>query len=297
MTVRLWQGSDTTAAPLQTHVVPVSSGAYSVQAAPPLAEGSFTVQAEQRDAAGNVGLSAAVAFTIALPTSGPHAYADSVRADAPRGFWRLGEATGTVAAEDQGRANGTYTGGVVLGVAPATHDADTAARFDGGNDRVGVPDPADGSLDFGAGDFTVEAWLKPTATDERVIVSKRSSNAAEPGWSITVTDDPNHNGQIRAIFFDGTNTRTAYSSVGVADGAWHHLVVLFDRDSGITISVGGVTKFTALAMTPDVSNTGELWIGKGPNNPYFKGDLDEVALYAGLLPVERIQAHAAAAAA
>ena len=37
-------------------------------------------------------------------------------------------------------------------------------------------------------------------------------------------------------------------------------------------------------MTPDVSNTGELWIGKGPNNPYFKGDLDEVALYAGLLP-------------
>ena len=297
VTVRVWQGSDTSAAPLQTQVAAVSSGVYAVQATPALAGGSYTVQAEQRDAAVNVGLSAAVAFTVALPASGPQAYANSVRADAPRGFWRLGESTGTVAAEDQGRANGTYVGGVVLGVAAATHDANTAAHFDGGNDRAGVPDPANGSLDFGTEDFTVETWLKPTASDERVIVSKRSSNAAEPGWVLTVTDDPNHNGQIRAIYFDGTNTRTAYSATGVVDGAWHHLVVWFDRDSGITISVDGATKFTALAMTPSVSNTAELWIGKGPNNPYFKGDLDEVALYAGLLPVERIQAHAAAAAA
>jgi hypothetical protein len=297
VTVKLWEGSDTSAAPLQTLVATPSAGTYSVQASPALAEGAYTVQAEQRDAAGNVGLSAAAAFTIALPTSGPHAYADSVRADAPRAFWRLGELTGTVAAEDQGRANGTYVGGVTVGVAPATHDADQAALFDGGNDRVGVPDPADGSLDFGIDDFTVEAWLKPSATDERVIVSKRSSNGAEPYWSLTVTDDPNHNGQIRAVYFDGTNTRAAYSANGVVDGAWHHLVVWFDRDSGITLSVDGVTRFTALAIAPDVSNTAEIWIGKGPNNPYFKGDLDEVALYGGLLSVERIQAHAAAAAA
>ena len=38
----------------------------------------------------------------------------------------------------------------------------------------------------------------------------------------------------------------------------------------------------------------ELQIGKGPSNPYFKGDLDVVALYAGLLPADRIRAHAAA---
>jgi hypothetical protein len=297
VTVRLWAGSDTSVAPLQTHVAAVSAGAYSISASPALAEGSYTVRAEQQDAAGNIGLSAAHAFTVALPVSGPQAYADSVRADSPRAYWRLGEATGTVAAEDQGRANGTYVSGVTLGVAAATHDADTAARFDGGNDRVGVPDPVDGSLDFGVADFTIEAWLKPTATDERVIVSKRTGTTAAPYWVLTVTDDPNHNGQIRAVYFDGTSTRTAYSANGVVDGNWHHLVVWFDRDSGITISVDGTTKFTALAMTPDVSNTAEVWIGKGPNNPYFKGDLDEVALYAGLLPLERIQAHAAAAVA
>jgi Concanavalin A-like lectin/glucanases superfamily len=79
------------------------------------------------------------------------------------------------------------------------------------------------------------------------------------------------------------------------DGAWHHVVIWYDRDSGITIWVDGVAKFTALGMTPDVGNTGPMEVGKAPSNPYFKGDIDEVALYGGLLPVHRIQAHAEAA--
>jgi hypothetical protein len=300
VTVKLWQGSDTSAAPVQTHVASVAGGAYSVAASPALAEGAYTARVEQQDAAGNVG-SATVAFTVAVPEAGPQAYADSVRADAPVGFWRLGLLdldTFGVAVEDGGGApTGSYLGGVVLGVPAATHDEDAAARFDGGNDmvRVGYNNPE--ALDFGTEDFTVEAWIKPSASDERVIASKRSSIAAEPYWAVTVTDDSNHNGQIRAVFFDGTNTRTAYSSKGVLDGAWHHVAVLFDRDSGITISVDGETKLTALAMTPTVTNSGQVLIGKGANNPYFKGDIDEVALYSGLLPLERIEAHLAAAAA
>ena len=139
-----------------------------------------------------------------------------------------------------------------LDVEPAIHDDNTAARFDGGNDKVSVSDPANGSLDFGVEDFTVELWTKAAASDKRGVVSKRSANAAEPYWDVTVTDDPNHNGQIRAVYFDGTNTRTAYSASGVVDGLWHHVAVWFDRDGGITIFIDGSARFTALAMTPDV---------------------------------------------
>jgi hypothetical protein len=295
VTVRLWEGSDTSVAPMQTHLALASAGLYSVPASPALAPGAYTVQAEQRDAAGNVGRSTPVSFTVVPPNPGGVSYADAVRADAPRAFWRLGELSGTVAAEDQGGPSGTYIGGVTLGVPPALQDVDRAVRLDGGNDKMSVPDPASGSLDFGTGDFTAEAWIKPSASDERGIVAKRSANAAEPYWAITVTDDPNHNGQIRAVYFDGANVRTAYSSKGVVDGAWHHVVIWYDRDSGITIWVDGVAKFTALGMTPDVGNTGPMEVGKAPSNPYFKGDIDEVALYGGLLPVHRIQAHADAA--
>jgi hypothetical protein len=220
-----------------------------------------------------------------------------VRADAPSGYWRLGEASGTVAQEDQRRADGTYLGGVVLGAAGAlAGDANTAARFDGGNDKLVIPDPANGSLDFGTNDFTVEAWVKPSASDERVIVAKRPNSGPEPYWALTVTDDPNHNGQVRAVYFDGVNTRTAYSSKGLLDGAWHHVVVWYDRQSGITISIDGVSKSTAAAIAGNVSNSGEVGIGKAPANNYFKGDIDEVALYDGLVPLQHIQVHAAAAA-
>ncbi len=296
VTVRLWEGSDTSAPSLQTHAALATAGVWSAPAEP-LEPGSYTVQAEQRDAAGNVGRSAAVAFTVVAPNPGGVPYADAVRADAPRAYWRLGELSGTTAAEDQGGPSGTYSGGVVLGVEPAIQDVNRAARFDGGNDKMAVPDPASGSLDFGTGDFTAEAWIKPSASDERGVVAKRSSNSAEPYWAITVTDDPNHNGQIRAIYFDGTNVRTAYSSKGVVDGSWHHVVVWYDRDSGITISVDGVAKFTALGMAPDVGNSGPVEVGKAPANPYFRGDIDEVALYGGLLPPHRIAAHSDAAGA
>jgi hypothetical protein len=217
-----------------------------------------------------------------------------VRADAPRAYWRLGELSGTSILEDQARANGTYSGGVVLGVAPAINDANRAAHFDGGNDKGSVPDNA--SLDFGTEDFTVEAWIKTLDSGERAIVAKRSLTTTEPYWALTVTDDSHHDGQIRAAYSDGTTARLAYSANGVLDGAWHHVVAWYDRDSGISISVDGVTSFTALAIGPDLSNTGTVEIGKAPTHNYFRGDLDEVALYGGLVPVARIAAHRAAAA-
>ena len=216
-----------------------------------------------------------------------------MRADAPVAYWRLGEPSGTALLEDQGRANGTYSGGAVLGVDPAIADADRAARFDGGNDKGVVPDTA--SLDFGTGDFTVEAWIKASAADERAIVAKRSSVATEPYWAVTVTDDPNHNGQIRAAYFDGATVHLAYSSATVVDSAWHHLVVWYDRDVGITISVDGLSKLTVATMAPDVGNSGPVEIAKAATHTYFKGDLDEIALYGGLLPPERVVAHRAAA--
>jgi hypothetical protein len=216
-----------------------------------------------------------------------------VRADAPRAYWRLGELSGTGLLEDQARANGTYSGGVVLGVAPAVSGSNTAAHFDGGNDKGSVPDNA--SLDFGTEDFTAEAWIKTLDSGERAIVAKRSTVATEPYWALTVTDDSHHDGQIRAAYSDGVNVRQAYSTKGVLDGLWHHVVAWYDRDSGITISVDGVSSFTALAIGPDVSNTGTVEIGKAPTHNYFRGDLDEVALYVGLVPVERIAAHRAAA--
>jgi hypothetical protein len=67
VTVRIFNGSDTSGSPEQTLSASVSNGAWSVDAAP-LALGTHTAQAEQSDSSGNVGQSAAVNFTV-LPAA------------------------------------------------------------------------------------------------------------------------------------------------------------------------------------------------------------------------------------
>ncbi len=170
-----------------------------------------------------------------------------------------------------------------------SQDPDRAARFDGVDNRVSMGDPASGILDFGSADFSLEAWVKTSTNAERTVAGKKGSGRY---WLVTITDDPSHVGQLRAIIRDGAVTRQAYSLARVDDGAWHHVVVLFDRDSGISFYIDGAPSgFTAGAMTGSVSNTAAFMVGKVSGYTHYQGDGDEVALYPALLPAQRIQAH------
>jgi hypothetical protein len=72
------------------------------------------------------------------------------------GYWRLGEAAGTVVADQTGHVAGSYTGGVALGARGALGaDSDTAALFDGTDDALEV---GDASLAL-AGTGTIEGWI------------------------------------------------------------------------------------------------------------------------------------------
>ena len=54
-----------------------------------------------------------------------------------KAYWRLGESSGTVAADRTGSAPGSYLGGAGLGAHGALHaDPDTAVRFDGVDDEM-----------------------------------------------------------------------------------------------------------------------------------------------------------------
>lgn len=215
--------------------------------------------------------------------------------DSPRAYWRFGESSGTAAADETGNAPGQYRNGVTLGALGALFgDTNRAARFDGSNDLVGMSDPASGILDIGTNDATIEAWVKGSAENDRAIISKRVAFTTQPYWEIVVTDDQGHKGHVRVTAYNGTVTRTAYGpAIRVDREGWHHVVALLDRDTGITVYVDGVAQATAGAFTGSLANSGELIVGKSANifAPYYKGDLDEVALYGNLLTPTRIQAH------
>jgi hypothetical protein len=242
-------------------------------------------------------LFAAAVVAVALLVQGaallavPGSYRDEVLADNPAGYWRLGE-TGSTAADETANTNpGSYLGGVTRGVQGAlAGDLNTAARFDGGDDRVSMGDPGNGLFDFGSSDFSVEAWIKQSANGNRTLIGKRSSSSRY--WHVLVTSDAGHVGQLRANLRDGSVLRQGYSLARVDDAVWHHVVVQFDRDSGISFFVDGAASgFTAGAMTGDVGSSSNMIVGKVSGYGYFQGDIDEVAVYRSLPSLARIQAH------
>jgi hypothetical protein len=116
-----------------------------------------------------------VSGVVSLVGTGLHAaavsrYASTVLADHPLGYWRLGESSGTTAFDSSGNGhNGTYVGGVTLGVPGliGNGDPDTAASFSGSG-HVDL-----GTLNLNLSTVTLEAWINPTsyASSYRRLVS------------------------------------------------------------------------------------------------------------------------------
>lgn len=278
VTVRVYSGASASGAPVQTLSATRSAGTWSVGAANTLADGLYTVQAEQQDAAGNVGRSSAVSFRIAQ--SG---YASAVEADAPTAFWRFGETTGTTADSETHAGIGTYLKGVALGVAGApVGDANTAARFDGVNDTVEVPSS---QAVQGGSKLSVEAWVQPAG-----LPATTSTIARKDGeYLIRLT-------KTGAIIFrlwraDGT-VKELDTAPFIRSGYFNQVVATWD---GTTMSVysNGVLRATGTLFGTRAALTGSvLEIGSSlGTNDYFKGVIDEVAVYDSALPAARVAAH------
>ena len=231
--------------------------------------------------------STATPVVVAPPPVG--GYRQQVLADGAVGYWRLGELSGVVAADETGRVAGSYVGGVTLAQPGAlASDGNQAASFDGSNDYVLVP--AASVLDLRVG-VTIEVWVKRRLSGTwQVIVGK-------PG-----------DGQSRfenyALWLDTSNQPIAYFGNGVTfvsvaapaiDTGWHHVVATYDN-AAARIYLDGVLKATATSTVALTANAGALNIGRAASNTYFYGGLlDELAVYSSALTAQQVQAHYSAA--
>lgn len=211
-------------------------------------------------------------------------YADEVLADSPVGYWRLGESSGTAAADSSGNGlDGTYTGGVVLAEAGApSSETDTAARFDGSTGYVALP--ANALLNI-TGPITLECWLKSTSAAEHLhFLGGYDPNSPFAGYGLRLSAG-------KFGYWSGAHGSWVEASPSVNDGAWHHLAVSV---SGTTASfyVDGAAAGTPSTQQPN-SYSGVRAIGSRAtgNGLFFPGTLDEVAVYSGALSAARILAH------
>jgi hypothetical protein len=113
VTLKVYAGSTASGSPLQTHQVTPSAGSWTTGALAALGDGTYTVRAEQSDAAGNTGTSAPVTF--AVDTVAPVVSIDPVPSPSSDATPTLAGGAGTAAGDASTVTVSIYAGGSALG--------------------------------------------------------------------------------------------------------------------------------------------------------------------------------------
>jgi RHS repeat-associated protein len=212
-------------------------------------------------------------------------YRDAVTDDKPRSYWRLGEATGTTAADSAGFSPGTYNGGVSLGAPDnLTADGDTAAAFDGVDDFVGLSG-LDGA--FG-GAFAIEAWVKFDA------VNKGSDNGIF-FHGVNDTARGLHVGERGGRPYFGFYSDDLPGTTNLQPNTWYHLAFVYDGMQKIFVN-GTLDSQRTPTYGGYYGPNGTGTIGKFSGGGHLDGTLDEVAVYSyGSNLAGEVPAHATVA--
>jgi len=236
------------------------------------------------DAGSNGSAWSPVASATTQAASPPTSYASVVAADSPVGWWRLGETSGTTAANQAGGGSGTYAGGYTLGQTSllATDTVNKAVAFNGSSGRVTVPNAAALQL---TNHFSLEAWIKPTSLPAsgsfRTVMTKAESYSLQfngPRMEFTVIQS-------------GTRRRLQAPSGAIVAGSTYHVVGTFDGTTQ-RLYVNGVQVASAALSGSATVTTNPLIVGSWDGgSEFFAGTIDEPAVYNAVLSAAQVAAH------
>jgi hypothetical protein len=239
-------------------------------------------------------------------------YVDAVLSDKPVVLYRFEESAGSLAANSAGMdddetaksTDGLYHDpqlSVDGALQEATAASNLAAGFNGSSSHV-VVRPTPDVLDI-TGALTIEMWIrpKPGGKGTQCIVSKGDfvPNAGHNSWYL-VSFQGAAGGRLR--FGVGTGDTYIDQSGEIPADKYTHVVVTFDpRPPGNNATIyldGKVNRTARIDVTPPTCTGQPLVIGalsydpqKTPLVQYFKGDLDELAIYDHVLSGERVRSH------
>lgn len=236
-----------------------------------VADGSYTLTAVARDAAGNTEQSS-VNITV-----------QNTVASGLIAAYNFNAGSGSSLADLTGKGHtGTITGATWT----ASGKNSGALSFNGTSNWVTVADAND--LDFTTG-FTIEAWVKPSTTTGWRTIAMKEATGSMP-YGLYSTDDtgrpPAVYGRVGA---PGSEVRATGGSV-LSTTNWTHVTGTYNG-STLRVYVNGVQTGTANLSGNLVASTGVLRIGGNSMwGEYFGGLMDDLRIYnRALTPAEITQ--------
>jgi Concanavalin A-like lectin/glucanases superfamily len=224
-----------------------------------------------------------VASATTQATPPPASYVSVVGTDRPVGWWRLGETSGTSAANQAGGSAGTYAGGYTLNQPSllATDMVNRGVAFNGSSGRLSVPSSSALQLRT----LSLEAWIKPTSLPSsgvfRSVMTKAESYSLQfngPRLEFTIIQN-------------GTRRRLQTPSGAIVAGGTYHVVGTFDGTTQ-RLYVNG-TQVASVALSGSATtNANALYIGSWDgSSEFFNGVIDEPAVYGTVLTATQVRAH------
>lgn len=210
-------------------------------------------------------------------------YFAAVTADSPLGYWRLGEATGTTAA-DSGSGNhpATYVACTQGGAALVTHGGGNLACYgDGATSHIDVGAVA--ALYGLSRNCSIEAWVKPASVAG--IYGIWSAGYQGIGFRMN-----NGNVELLADYSVSLHTFT----VGMTANAIYHVVLTISSAGLCTLYINGASVGTYSASYSFIGDFARIGAdGKGTSTvgTFLSGGIDEVAVYTTALTATRVLAH------
>lgn len=256
-----------------------TSATYSLTDVQPEDAGTFHVVVEN-----HVGSRTSASVTLNVLTSSDDAYFQMVQTLGPRGYWRFGESEGTAVADSataDGSQDGVLSGGATfLEEGAIAGDADTSIAFNGSDAYVRVADGAN------LANFTIAAWVKPTATSGRTIFSRTSGTNFHGNWSHVVHIDGA--GKFAHYLYDGTGKTVTGTTTAQAE-TWYFVAVTAAQNGSMRLYVNGEQEGADVSI--GIPWTGGNTYGIGHSTPvggFFAGQIDEVALFPRALSAQEI---------
>lgn len=208
-----------------------------------------------------------------------HDYRNLVMSYSPVGYWRLGESSGTSAADLSVTANpGTYAGTTLAQTGAISGDANTGITLTGtSTSYVNIPTNAAYDLTSGA----MALWFKANGAQSggATILARADAASSGNGFTFTMGSTGRITLQLKAGVTGLINSTTTN---GYADGNWHFLVYNFSQANGGSniLYVDGVN---VISSTPSAwsFNNSAVRMGVSLDSFWgkFNGSLDELAIF------------------
>jgi len=228
-------------------------------------------------------------------------YNEIIVDDTPYYYWRLGEASGTVAVDEMEHCDGTYTATPTLGVAGAiTGDANTAVTFNGTTEFVDVQVyPVQLGPTLHSTGWSISLWFKTSDTS----ATSRRMISLQEAETLILWDYDFFGVSINSQGYLGCYSRGYFHTPDeplnqildskpaheLQDGDWHHLVVTVTPATGsvpVRFYIDGALYGTDTATSAEALRTWHhihhVYIGCDHNQiqgKFWNGTLDEVAIY------------------